>query len=156
MASVSRRIRTCLTYRVIPNPASLVTDAATDNRLRLDIWLDVTCLFKTRSEAQRACRGGKVDVNGQRAKPHRYTQPGDRLTITRADGHTQIVLVKALAAKHLAKANARQLYEDVTPAPSPEELELRRAIRAAARQLPRGAGQPDKRQRRALRRLRGR
>ena len=45
--------------------------------VRLDVWLDVTCLFKTRSEAQKACRGGKVDVNGQAAKPHREMKPGD-------------------------------------------------------------------------------
>ena len=30
--------------------------------VRLDVWLDVSCLFRTRSEAQRACRNGKVDV----------------------------------------------------------------------------------------------
>ncbi len=132
-----------------------MTDAATETRLRLDVWLDVACLFKTRSEAQRACRGGKVEVNGQRAKPHRFTQPGDRLTITRSDGRTQLVVVKALAGKHLAKADARQLYEDVTPGLRPEELELRRAIRDDARLTPRVSGQPDKRQRRALRRLRG-
>ena len=38
---------------------------------RLDQWLDVACLFKTRSEAQKACKLGKVIVNGQTAKPHR-------------------------------------------------------------------------------------
>ena len=32
--------------------------------VRLDIWLDVACLFKTRSEAQKACKLGKVTVNG--------------------------------------------------------------------------------------------
>jgi predicted rRNA methylase YqxC with S4 and FtsJ domains len=39
--------------------------------VRLDVWLDVACLFKTRSEAKRACEGGKVEVNGENAKPHR-------------------------------------------------------------------------------------
>jgi ribosome-associated heat shock protein Hsp15 len=39
--------------------------------MRLDVWLDVSCLFKTRSEAKRACEGGKVHVNGQAAKPNR-------------------------------------------------------------------------------------
>ena len=45
--------------------------------LRVDLWLDVACLFKTRTEAQHACKGGKVDVNGQAAKPHREVKPGD-------------------------------------------------------------------------------
>jgi ribosomal 50S subunit-recycling heat shock protein len=36
--------------------------------VRLDVWLDVACVFRTRSEAQKACKAGKVDVNGQSAK----------------------------------------------------------------------------------------
>ena len=30
--------------------------------VRLDVWLDVACLFRTRSEAQKACKGGKIRV----------------------------------------------------------------------------------------------
>ena len=51
--------------------------------VRLDIWLDVACLFKTRSAAQKACTGGKIDVNGQTAKPHRLVRVGDALEISR-------------------------------------------------------------------------
>ena len=43
--------------------------------MRLDVWLDIACLFKTRSEAKRACEGGKVDVNGEHAKPNRAVRP---------------------------------------------------------------------------------
>ena len=43
----------------------------TAETVRLDVWLDVACLFKTRSAAQKACTSGKIDVNGQGAKPHR-------------------------------------------------------------------------------------
>ena len=103
----------------------LVKDAATD-RARLDVWLDVACLFKTRSEAQRACRGGKVTVNDQRAKPHRTIQSGDRLSITRQNGRSQQVVILSLAAKHVLKATARALYDDVTPPPTAAELEFRR------------------------------
>ena len=45
--------------------------------MRVDLWLDVACLFKTRSEAQRACGGGKVDVNGASAKAHRDKKWGE-------------------------------------------------------------------------------
>ena len=38
--------------------------------VRLDVWLDVACLFKTRSEAKRACEGGKVTVNGEIGRAH--------------------------------------------------------------------------------------
>ena len=125
--------------------------------MRLDIWLDVSCLFKTRSEAKRACEGGKVDVNRQVAKPNRVIKEGDRLEITRPFGRRQQVIVRGLAEQHLRKAEARQLYEDVTPKPTPEEIELLRMAKMAAPFTRRASlGAPDKRERRQLRRLKGR
>jgi ribosome-associated heat shock protein Hsp15 len=125
--------------------------------MRLDLWLDVACLSKTRSEAKRACEGGKVDVNGHAAKPNREIKPGDEIQITQRFGRRQKVIVRALAEQHVAKAEARQLYEDVTPKPTPEEVELRRIARMAAPfTRPASAGAPDRRERRALRRLKER
>ena len=123
--------------------------------VRLDLWLDVACLFKTRSAAQQAVKGGKVDVNGDRGRPNRDVRPGDTIVISRPMGRKQLVVVKATASQHLAKAEARQLlYEDVTPPPSPEEEAFRQLLRDTA---PRGpAVAPDRRDRRALRRLKGR
>lgn len=124
------------------------------DRVRLDVWLDVACLFKTRSEAQRACRGGKVDVNAQRAKPHRTVQPGDRLAISRPQGRRQLVVVRSLADRHLPRAEARTLYEDVTPPLTEAEREMLRLGRVlGAPTRPTGAKAPDVRDRRALRRL---
>ncbi len=123
--------------------------------VRLDVWLDVACLYKTRSEAQKACNGGKVELNGRSAKPHRPVHAGDELRITRTQGRRQVVAVLALADRHLPKADARALYEDRTPPPTPEELE-QRALQRAFRQsfgAPRPARAPDKRERRALRKL---
>ncbi|HTK28142.1 MAG TPA: RNA-binding S4 domain-containing protein [Vicinamibacterales bacterium] len=123
--------------------------------VRLDVWLDVACVFKTRSEAQKACRGGKVDVNGQGARPNRIVRPGDEIEITRAFGRKQRIRVRGVTDRHIVKASARELYEDLTPPPSPEEIEVRRVERAvrAAMTPPRA---PDRRERRALRRLKGR
>jgi ribosome-associated heat shock protein Hsp15 len=122
--------------------------------VRLDIWLDVACLFRTRSEAQKACRGGKVTVNGQPAKPNRHLRVNDEIEIGRPLGRKQRVKVRGLADRHIAKAEARLLYEDLTPPPSAEELEARRIERMfrAARPL----RSPDKRQRRELRKMKGR
>lgn len=120
--------------------------------VRLDIWLDVACLFKTRSEAKRACEGGKVEVNGQPGKSHRSIREGDRIRITRPFGRHQDVIVRLVIDQHVTKAQARALYDDVTPKPTAEEIEMRRMerlYRAAAR----AAGRPDRRRRRALRRL---
>jgi ribosome-associated heat shock protein Hsp15 len=123
--------------------------------IRLDIWLDVACLFRTRSEAQHACKSGKIDVNGQTAKPNRLLRAGDELLIGRPFGRKQRLVVRGLADRHIAKADARKLYEDLTPPPTPEEIEMRRMERIYRAQMtpPRA---PDKRQRRAIRRLKGR
>jgi ribosome-associated heat shock protein Hsp15 len=129
-----------------------VTNVGAVEELRLDIWLDVSCLFRTRSEAQQACKTGKVAVNGQAAKPHRAVRAGDEIVINRPFGRRQIVAVRALADRHVAKAEARELYEDRTPPPTPEEVAMRKLERMyrAAATPPRA---PDKRARRALRRL---
>ena len=123
--------------------------------VRLDIWLDIACLFKTRSEAQKACKGGKIDVNGQGAKPNRLVRPGDHIVIGRPFGRKQRVVVKAVREQHVAKEEARLLYADLTPAPTPEEIETRRLERIFRAQMTPPKA-PDKRQRRALRRLKGR
>jgi len=120
--------------------------------LRLDVWLDIACLFKTRSEAKRACEGGKVEVNGDSAKPNRQLREGDRVRISRPFGRHQDVVVRIVIDQHVPKAQAKALYDDTTPKPSPEELEMRRVertYRAAAR----AAGTPDRRRRKELRRM---
>jgi ribosome-associated heat shock protein Hsp15 len=123
--------------------------------VRLDVWLDVACLFRTRSEAQKASKGGKIDVNGQPAKPNRRVRAGDEIGISRPFGRKQRLKVRALADRHVPKAEARALYEDLTPPPTQEEIETRKLERMyrAAMSPPRA---PDKRQRRALRHLKGR
>ena len=133
----------------------MLNDEERPQTVRLDVWLDIACLFKTRSEAQKACKGGKIDINRQAAKPNRPVRVGDEIEISRPHGRKQRVVVRAVADRHVAKTEARLLYEDLTPAPTPEEIELRRIERMfrAATGPPRA---PDKRQRRALRRIKGR
>jgi ribosome-associated heat shock protein Hsp15 len=136
-----------------PEPRTLNREPL--DSVRLDVWLDVACLFRTRSEAQWACKGGKVDVNDQVAKPHREIRPGDRVTITRPLGRRQQVIVRAVADRHIPKAAARELYEDVTPPPTPDQVEATRMARLLRPVRPAG-GAPDKRERRALRRIKER
>jgi ribosome-associated heat shock protein Hsp15 len=116
--------------------------------VRLDVWLDVACVFPTRSRAKAACEGGKVDVNGARAKPHREIHPGDRVAITAPDGRRRELVVRGLAERSIARAEARKLYDDVTPAPSPEVVEARRLERMIApRQEAGRPGRDDRRER---------
>ena len=126
-----------------------------DAPVRLDVWLDVACLYKTRSEAQRACEGGKVEVNGERSKSRRPLRVGDEVRLHRPYGRKQTLVVKGLADRHIAKADARALYEDTTP-PLPEaERELRKLERIYRATLQRTHA-PDKRERRQLRKMKGR
>jgi ribosome-associated heat shock protein Hsp15 len=122
--------------------------------VRLDVWLDVACIFKTRSQAQSACRKGRVRVNGDHGKPHRAVRPGDEIRISLPAGRTRIIEVVELEAANVPKARARELYIDHTPPPTPEEIELRKMQRLSAPpRRARGAGAPKKAERRRLRRL---
>jgi ribosome-associated heat shock protein Hsp15 len=132
-----------------------VTESLKDSGARLDVWLDIACLFRTRSEAQTACKNGKVSVNGAAAKPDRRLRVADEIVINRPFGRKQTIVVRDFRDRHVARAEARALYEDLTPPPSAEEIEARRLermYRAAVTPL----HAPDKRQRRALRKLKGR
>lgn len=122
-------------------------DRAPPERIRLDVWLDVACVCKTRSAARQACLGGKVSVNGARAKPNREIRAGDRIGITGPRGRGRELVVKVVEAQHVPKATARELYEDVTPPPTPEELELRDLLRRAG-PVPGQGSTPDRRNRR--------
>jgi ribosome-associated heat shock protein Hsp15 len=124
------------------------------DEVRLDVWLDVACLFKTRSEAKRACEGGKVDVNGEHAKPHRVIREGDRIRISRPFGRHQDIIVRIVIDEHVKKAEAKVLFDDVTPKPTAEEIEMRRMERVY-RAASQAAGTPDRRRRREIRRAKG-
>ena len=85
--------------------------------VRLDKWLQVARVFKTRSQATRACVLGRVRVRGVVAKAHRKVSVDDRIEV-RHKGRTRILLVKELRNKPVPKAQARTLYEDLSVEPS--------------------------------------
>jgi ribosome-associated heat shock protein Hsp15 len=123
--------------------------------VRLDVWLDVACLFPTRAQAAAACAGGKVDLNGHAAAAHKSVRVGDRLAITFSRAK-RTFLVKGLLEKHVKKSDARTLFEETTPPPSPEVLEARRLERLLApKGDERGGSRPTKKERRQRERARG-
>ena len=80
-------------------------------RVRLDKWLWAARFFKTRTLAADAIAGGKVDVNGDRAKRARPLQIGDTLRIRRPPFETHLV-VRALSERRGKAADAGQLFEE--------------------------------------------
>ena len=132
----------------VPVPDAPPTSDA-ETSARLDVWLDVSCIFATRTAAGRAIRGGKVSVNGETAKPNKTVRPGDRIEV-RWPGRRRILVVRGVTDRHIPRAEARGLYEDMTPPPTPEEATMRRALRRDS-----GAGRPSSRERRLLAKVRG-
>jgi|SRR3954447_24332000 ribosome-associated heat shock protein Hsp15 len=116
-------------------------------QVRLDVWVSSVRLFKTRSAASSACRGGHVAVNGHKAKPSTLVQIGDRVTALTPGGE-RIAVVRRLIEKRVGAAVALTCYEDLTPPPPPKEEIALVAVRD------RGTGRPTKRERRQLDRLR--
>jgi ribosome-associated heat shock protein Hsp15 len=122
--------------------------------VRLDVFLDVACIYPTRSQAKEACEGGKVDLNGAAAKPHRTVKPGDTLQVT-VPGRRRSLVVKAVVDRHVPKAEARTLYEETTPELTPEQVEARRLERLVAPRRDADAGKLSRREREERGRLRG-
>jgi len=119
--------------------------------IRIDQWLWAARLFKTRSLANQACRGGKVQIAGTAAKPARPLRENEVVEIKQPP-IIRLYLVKGLAAKRVSAALARELVEEITPASELEKLALARhdplGLVFAARD--RGSGRPTKKDRRDL------
>ncbi len=81
--------------------------------VRLDKWLQVARVFKTRSQATRACGLGRVRVGGAVAKAHRKVSVDDRIEVRRK-GRTRVLRVKEIQSRPVPKAQARTLYEDLS------------------------------------------
>ena len=119
--------------------------------VRADKWLWAARFFKTRSLAATAVKGGKVHVNGHRAKASTAVRPDDRLEITKGEV-VFVVDVIGLAEQRAPAPIAQALYAETEA--SQGERERRAADRRAARiDMPRPSARPDKKQRRALRRF---
>lgn len=119
------------------------------DRHRIDHWLKLVCLFKSRSEAAEAVRGGHVKVNGQRAKPSSSLREGDVVEFLRGDWSRRVV-VAVLPEGQLSKELGRTAYLDESP-PPPE----RKVVAARVYRDP-GAGRPTKKERREIERMKRR
>lgn len=118
--------------------------------VRLDKWLQVARMYKSRTQATHACDLGRVKVNGQPAKPHRQLALGDRVEVTQGDWD-RVLIVEKLADKPVPKAEAATLYEDQSP-PRPAADPLARLLRRPPVLREAGAGRPTKKERRDIER----
>lgn len=125
------------------------TDAA--QKVRIDKWLWAARFYKTRSLASEAIKGGKVTVNGHRAKPSRDVEIDDVLTL-RQGFDEKTVVVQALSDRRGPATVAQQLYRETDGSIKRREKE-KELRRLSAVQRPHGEGRPSKRQRRQIHRF---
>ncbi len=120
-------------------------------RVRLDRWLWAARFFKTRALAAAAVAGGKVQVNGTRAKPAKQLQVGDALRV-RLGPYEWLVTVRDLSERRGPPKTALALYEE-----SPEGRAARERLALQHKIAPaptyQGKGRPTKKERREIERL---
>lgn len=117
--------------------------------IRVDVWLWAVRVYKTRSLATTAIRGGHVRVNGDHVKAAYAVKVGDEVRV-RISGFDRIIVVRQLLRKRVSAPLAAEAYEDRTPPPPPREFVAPIVTRD------RGTGRPTKRERREIDRLHGR
>ena len=112
--------------------------------MRVDKWLWTSRLFKTRTLAADAVKGGRVHINDVAVKPSREVEVGDQLEIT--VGHVRrTVIVRAMAERRVSAAQAQTLYDET--AQSIEERERQAELRRLGAPVAVGR-RPTKRDRR--------
>ena len=119
---------------------------------RLDKWLWVARLTKTRTLAADAVKAGRVKVNGVTAKPSKEVGPGDRIEL-RTGPVRMDVLVRGIAERRGPAVEAQKLYEETEA--SREARERHALERRLARQAGGEGGRPTKRDRRRIERVKG-
>ncbi len=121
--------------------------------VRLDKWLWAARFYKTRALAADAIDGGKVDVNGERAKRSRHLAAGDRISLRLGQYEWQVV-VRGVSERRGSAPIAQALYQE-----TPDSIAKRAALKTQLDSMPtffaHGDGKPSKQDRRALRRLKG-
>lgn len=132
-----------------------MSDGLEEKTIRIDTWINISCLFKNRSQATKACNNGMVKVDGEKAKPSKLIKVGNKLTIKMGKHYRKFEIVE-IVFKSMPKAKARLLYHEEVMELSEEEKELRQYYSDLKRKYKRKyKGRPEKKERRELERFRG-
>jgi ribosome-associated heat shock protein Hsp15 len=118
-------------------------------RVRLDKWLWAARFFKTRALAVEAIGGGKVVLNGERAKPAKLLQGGDEVRV-RLGPYEHVVLVRGLSERRGPATVAATLYEETAEGRAVREKLAEQLRMAPAAFVYQEKGRPTKRDRREL------
>src|SRR3954465_13384051 len=119
------------------------------DRVRVDKWLWAARFFKTRSLATEAAGGGKVEVNGERAKPSKTVKRGDELKL-RLGPYEHILIVRGLAERRGPASVAQSLYEETEASRAARQRLATQLAAAPATFVYEEKGRPTKKDRRDL------
>ncbi|AXT56014.1 RNA-binding S4 domain-containing protein [Aquimarina sp. MMG015] len=115
--------------------------------MRVDKYLWCIRYFKTRSIATKACKEGKVRVNGDIIKPSREIYPTDKITVRKNQVNYELVVLDT--PKSRLGAKLVDIYrKDVTPTETLQKLDLLKYSKDYYRK--KGAGRPTKKDRRDI------
>ena len=115
--------------------------------VRIDKYLWAIRVFKTRSDATDACKGGKVRINGADIKPSKNVRAGDVISV-RKGAVTYTYRVIAVIDKRQGAKLVPQYAENITPE---EELaKLKAPVETFFLKRDRGSGRPTKKERRQM------
>lgn len=118
--------------------------------IRIDKWLWTVRLFKTRSQATEACKGGKVKIGGQNAKASREVRVDEIIEIQSRSIKREVKIIKIIKNRVAAKL-VPELLQDLTSPEEYEKLEMIKLLNQEKRD--RGAGRPTKKDRRTISKL---
>ncbi len=121
-----------------------------ENIVRMDKWLWAARLFKTRSLAADAIKGGKVKVDGNPIKPSREVKVGEVIQVQIGQLHKEVE-VKAVAKNRVPPKQVPEVYNDLTPKEEYERIEFMNAYKTEWRD--RGTGRPTKKERRLIEKM---
>ncbi len=121
-----------------------------EDQVRLDKWLWAARFFKTRALAAAAIDGGRVDVNGERAKRARMIGPGDRVRFRQGPFEYRLTVAAVSERRGPAREAAALYREDAEAVADREKLKMQ--LKSQPTAFHEGKGRPTKKQRRDMER----
>lgn len=118
--------------------------------IRIDKWLWAVRLYKTRSQAAEACKGGKVKIDGQSVKASREVKVDDIIEVQQKGILKKVQIIKAVKNRVAGKL-VPELMKDLTSPEEYEKLDMLNQLNQEKRD--RGIGRPTKKDRRTISKL---
>jgi ribosome-associated heat shock protein Hsp15 len=116
---------------------------------RIDKWLWSVRIFKSRTQANSACKAGKVKLEGEKVKPAQSIEVGEVLEVKK-NGFDYIFKVEKIIQKRVGAPIAQECYKNLTPEDELNKYKDWYIGKGQTERREKGAGRPTKKERREL------